>query len=342
MGIESSCDETAIALIDNDKTIYCNEIYSQIDKHQIYGGVVPEIAARSHLEIIQNLTKISLEKNNFSLSDINAISVTSGPGLIGGLMIGVNFAQTLSHILDIPCYGINHLEGHALSIRLSHHVPFPYLTLLISGGHCQILAIKDINNYELYGQTLDDAAGETFDKIANLLGLPYPGGPAIEEIAKNYNQLVSLPTPLTQQANCNFSFSGLKSAIRRKILAENQLDNQKIANFAASLQQTIADIFCNRLKQAIIRFRQDFNIKKIPIAVVGGVARNQLIQKKLQNFCDDENAELFCPPMKLCTDNAAMIAWAGIERIQSEHTHMMKHTDMMIRPRWPLTDMVSI
>ena len=192
--------------------------FRKLALHQLYGGVVPEIAARSHLDIIHDFTKTSLETHDIKLNQLDAIAVTSGPGLIGGLMIGVNFAQTLAHLLNIPCYAINHLEGHALCVRLSDEITFPYLVLLASGGHCQILAVRNVGDYVLYGQTLDDSAGETFDKIAHLLGLAYPGGPEIEKAAQSADDSIELPKPLTHQQNCDFSFSGLKSAIRRKIL----------------------------------------------------------------------------------------------------------------------------
>ncbi len=336
LGIESSCDETAIAVLDESKKIYCDEVFSQIALHQLYGGVVPEIAARSHLEIIHDFTKTSLETHDIKLNQLDAIAVTSGPGLIGGLMIGVNFAQTLAHLLNIPCYAINHLEGHALCVRLSDDVTFPYLVLLASGGHCQILAVRNVGDYVLYGQTLDDSAGETFDKIANLLGLAYPGGPEIEKIAQHADESIELPKPLTHQQNCDFSFSGLKSSIRRKILAEKSisesLSQQKIANFAFSLQQNIADIFANRLNHALTRFSEEFNIKNPIIALVGGVASNKLIRQKLADFCETQQAHLVCPPQNLCTDNAAMIAWAGIERITANNAN----TDLTLYPRNPL------
>ncbi|MCH9845083.1 MAG: tRNA (adenosine(37)-N6)-threonylcarbamoyltransferase complex transferase subunit TsaD [Alphaproteobacteria bacterium] len=341
LGIESSCDETAIAVLDDNKKNYCDEVFSQINLHQLYGGVVPEIAARSHLEIIHDFTKTSLESHNINLNQLDAIAVTSGPGLIGGLMIGVNFAQTLAHLLNIPCYGINHLEGHALCVRLSDDVAFPYLVLLASGGHCQILAVRNVGDYVLYGQTLDDSAGETFDKIAHLLGLAYPGGPEIEKIAQYADDVITLPKPLTNQQNCDFSFSGLKSAIRRKILAEKadaqksgreSLSKQKIANFAFSLQQNIADIFANRLTHALARFNDDFNIKNPIIALVGGVASNRVIRQKLSDFCEVQQVHLVCPPQNLCTDNAAMIAWAGIERIKANNAN----TDLTLYPRNPL------
>ncbi len=333
MGIESSCDETAIAIIDTDKKIYANDIFSQIDLHQLYGGVVPEIAARSHLEVIHQLAEYALSNNNLTLQDIDSIAVTAGPGLMGGLMVGVNFAQTLAGILDIPCYGINHLEGHVLSVRLEHDIPFPYLVLLASGGHCQILAVRGVGNYHLYGATLDDAAGETFDKIANLLNLSYPGGPAIEQAAKNAQQIFDFPRPLTDKANCDFSFSGLKSAIRRKILQADTLDAQQVANISASLQQAVVDIFQHKLQHAIAFFHDDFpEQQKIPIALVGGVASNQFIRQSLNDFCAQNNAELYCPSPKICTDNAAMIAWAGLEQQMNEH----QASTITIRPRWSI------
>ena len=336
MAIESSCDETAIAIIDANKHIYANHIFSQTDLHQLYGGVVPEIAARSHLEIIHQLTAHTLAESNLSLQDIDTIAVTAGPGLVGGLMVGVNFAQTLAKILQIPCYGINHLEGHVLSVRLEHDIAFPYLVLLTSGGHCQILAVRGVGDYHLYGTTLDDAAGETFDKIAHLLGLSYPGGPAIEKEAKNAKNLIDLPRPLTDKANCDFSFSGLKSAIRRKILQADTLDVQQVCDISASLQQAVVDIFKHKLNHAIARFHDDFleqkDSIKIPIALVGGVASNQFIRQNLHDFCAENNAELYCPSPKICTDNAAMIAWAALEQKMAGHTA----STITIRPRWSI------
>ncbi len=335
MAFESSCDETAIAILDSEKNILAQQIFSQIDLHQIYGGVVPEIAARAHLEKIEILTKTALNHAKIKLENIDAIAVTSGPGLMGGLLVGVNFANSLAQILEIPLYPINHLEGHALSVRLTENITFPYLLLLVSGGHCQILAIEAVGCYHIYGETLDDAAGETFDKAANLLGLPYPGGPAIEKAAKTGLADSSLlPRPLIGKAGCDFSFSGLKSAFRRKILNETTLDNPKIAYYAASLQATIADIFIDRLKNAFTLFRKQYHKTEISCALVGGVASNQMIRNALAHFCRTNHAQLICPPVEFCTDNAAMIAWAAIEHYQAGDIP----ASINIRPAWPLSE----
>ena len=338
LAIESSCDETSIAIMAQNGTLLAHKIFSQIDLHQIYGGVVPEISARSHLENIKNLTKFALEEADMTFTNIDAIAVTAGPGLIGGLIIGVNFAATLAEILNIPCYYINHLEGHILSASLTEKIDFPYLLLLASGGHCQIIAVQNVGQYHIYGKTLDDAAGETFDKIANLLNLSYPGGPAIEEAAKSAKQDVSavFPRPLSGQNNCDFSFSGLKSAFRRKIFDKAELTTDEKANFSAALQKVISDIFIDRLKNALHIFKQNYGAKTISIAFVGGVASNQMIRQSLEGFCHQNAAHLVCPPQEFCTDNAAMIAWVAIQYYNQGYHHGMGEAKAC--PRWAVNN----
>ncbi len=322
LGIETSCDETAVAIVRTDKTIVANVVHSQLEEHSPYGGVVPEIAARAHMDYLDNIVNQALHDAKMTLSDIDAFAVTSGPGLIGGVIVGVMAAKAYASVLRKPIYGINHLEGHALTARLTGEVSFPYLLLLVSGGHCQILIVEDVGNYTLLGGTLDDALGEAFDKTAKMMGLGYPGGPQLEKIAREGNPLrFAFPRPLLDRAGCDFSFSGLKTAVRLTLqdLSAKQngsISEQDKADIAASFQYTAALVLENRLRHAMLTFTSRFPESK-QLVLAGGVAANNYLRQKLEEVCLSFSLTLTCPPIALCTDNAAMIAWAACERINA-------------------------
>ena len=334
LGVESSCDETALAIVSYSNGLPCierNDIYSQIQEHEAFGGVVPELAARAHID------RLPLMVKDLPLDTLDAIAATTGPGLIGGLHIGYGFGRALALTLNKPFYPIHHLEAHALTVRLTNQIDFPYLLLLISGGHTQIIDVKDFRQYQLLGETRDDSCGEVFDKTAKLLNLGFPGGPAIEQAAIGGDPLChNLPRPFYKQPHCDFSFSGLKTAIREyiqpsssSISASARMTASKTSNLCASIQHTISKILIDRLTQAL---------KIAPhkqIVIAGGVAANQYIRKELTTFCENQDRTLIVPPVKLCTDNAAMIAWTGIELMQRNII-----PDIMIpTPRWNLMDL---
>ena len=330
LGIESSCDETAAAIVCGDGTILANEIASQADMHAQHGGVVPEIAARSHLDAIGPVVRRALKTAHIDPSALNGIAATGGPGLIGGVLVGTMTAKTMASALTIPYYAINHLEGHALTPRLTDKVAFPYLLLLISGGHTQLLAVHGLGKYERYGTTLDDAAGEAFDKGAKLLGLGYPGGPAIEKAAEDGNaNAVQLPHPRSRYDDCHFSFSGLKTALAQKI--EKADKTISAADFAASLQLAVSRALIRRTEIAMQKFAEATGARRLVIA--GGVAANKMIGQGLHDAAAKQGFSLAIPPAALCTDNAAMIAWAGCEY---HSQNMPSSLDFAPRPRWPL------
>lgn len=330
LGIETSCDETAVAVVCNqeiDKRILSNVVTSHLEPKD-YGGVVPEIAARSHLSHLMQCYTKALQEANIKASDIDAIAVTSGPGLAGGLLVGMNFAKGLAVSLNKPILAINHLEAHALTARLTHDVVFPYLLLLASGGHSQFILVKDVGDYHLLGETLDDSAGECFDKCAKMMGLPYPGGPQIEQLALEGNDhAFHLPIPLLHQPGCNLSFSGLKTAFREVITSDKNTFSKE--DCAACLQKTISDHLINKLSKAVKMI--DLTITCVVIS--GGVAANQYIRSRLNEFTQNNHLKAIYPPIHLCTDNAAMIAWVGLERyLRYEKSHL----DFKCQPRWPL------
>ncbi len=331
MAFESSCDETAVAIVevnDNGTHIHANQIYSQFDEHVEYGGVVPEVAARAHLSYFDPLTKKALDEANMSFEDIDAFAATAGPGLLGGVMIGFMYAKSLSMAFDKPFIGTNHLEGHALTPHLTGDIEFPYLLLLVSGGHCQYIHVKDLANYETLGGTIDDAIGEAFDKVAKMLDLPYPGGPQIEKLAEKGDKFAyKFPLPLKDKG-IDFSFSGLKTSVRQRILNED-LDDQKRADIAASFQETVAQIFEIKSKRAI----EQTGVNTFVVA--GGVAANKLLRARLEKMCEEKSITFAAPPLKLCTDNAVMIAYAA-----ALHSRMGKFSElsMAARPRWPLEE----
>jgi len=332
LGIESSCDETAAALVRCDGTILAHQIASQAETHAAHGGVVPEVAARGHLDTIQPVITACLKEAGLSLDDVSGIAATGGPGLIGGVLIGTLVAKSIAAARAIPYYAINHLEGHALTARLTDEVAFPYLLLLISGGHTQLLVVEGLGQYKRLGTSLDDAAGEAFDKGAKLLGLGYPGGPAIEKAARTGDpKKVDLPRPRARHADCHFSFSGLKTALAQKI--EKLGSEIETADFAASLQQAIAGALATRTQRAMQQFKSDYPEAREQLVIAGGVAANQEIARQLRQLGQEEGFELIVPPAKLCTDNGAMIAWAGAEYHLAGQPSGL---DFAPRPRWPL------
>jgi N6-L-threonylcarbamoyladenine synthase len=326
LGIESSCDETAAALVDGDRRILAQRIASQDEAHRPYGGVVPEIAARAHAEKLAPLIAAVLDEAEMTLSEVDAIAATAGPGLIGGVMVGLVSAKALAMAGDKPLYAINHLEGHALSPRLADpELEFPYALLLVSGGHCQILRVEGVGRYRRIATTIDDALGEAFDKSAKLLGLPYPGGPAIERLAAEGDpSAVPLPRPLIGSKEPHFSFAGLKSAVLRAKESGEFSD----ADIAASFQRAAMDCVLDRLSRAL-----DAMDPVDTLVVAGGVASNKLVRAELLALAESRRLRFTAPPPSLCTDNAAMIAWAGIERLAEFPPDPL---DIAARPRWPL------
>jgi len=333
LGIETSCDETAAAVVRGSAPgpgeILSNVVFSQIEAHAPYGGVVPEIASRAHLEILDDIVERALADAKISLSELDGIAATAGPGLIGGVMVGLTTAKALALGTGKPLVAVNHLMGHALTARLAHGVEFPFLLLLVSGGHCQLVGVGGIHDFRLYGSTIDDAVGEAFDKTAKILGLPYPGGPAVEAAAKSGNPRAhELPRPMKGRAGADFSFSGLKTALRQ--LAET---NISVEDASASFQAAVIDILRDRTRTAMQMFRRDFPDGKA-LVVAGGVAANQAIGAGLNRLCAEENFTALIPPPRLCTDNAAMIAWAGVERLSAGGAGDALSTSP--RARWPL------
>ena len=333
LGIETSCDETAAAVVSSEREILSESIYSQIKTHEEYLGVVPELAARSHIDHCSAVVKDAINKANLSISQVDAIAATAGPGLLGGLLVGLTTAKAISLAAKKPFIAINHLDGHALTPRLSHSLEFPYLLLLISGGHSMFLAVEGPGKYKLLGQSIDDALGEAFDKTGRLLGLGYPGGPAIEKIAVNGDPFrFRLPHPLKGRDNCDFSFSGLKTAVRQTAEKLSPLTLKDREDIAASFQYTICKIIEERLKNAIREYIEYYpNDRRL--AASGGVASNNMIRKTLLNLAEKNSFDLFIPEPKLCTDNGAMIAWAGVE-----HSLLGHKSDYSfdVRARWPL------
>lgn len=342
LGIESSCDDTGAAVVTDSKEILGEALQSQ-KEHKQYGGVVPEIAARAHLEHIDEIVSACLQNAHISLKDIDAVAASAGPGLIGGVVVGVNTAKALALALDKPFVAVNHLEGHALCARIAHNIEFPYLLLLVSGGHCQILVVKNVGEYERLGTTIDDAAGEAFDKVAKMLGLGYPGGPMIEKLAAmGDDSRFTLPRPLLGSGDCNLSFSGLKTAVRKIIesyapdgeIEHAILPQQDTADICACFQMTATDCLTRKLEKAIKYFRQKYPNGQ-HLVVSGGVASNTYLRGKLHALADKYNLEFAAPPIRFCTDNGVMIAWAGLERFRLGYVSPL---DFQPRPRWPLDE----
>ncbi len=336
LGIESSCDETSVCVL-QDKEILSLVTHTQIETHQQYGGVVPEVSARAHLNSIQTTIQEALTDAKLSLKELDAVCATSGPGLIGGVIVGTMAAKTIAMVYNIPYIAVNHLEGHALTARLTNDVEYPYLLILMSGGHCQIYIIHAFQKYEKLGGTIDDSIGEAIDKTARLMGLDYPGGPIVEQLAKEGNcKKFKLPQPLIRDGGCNFSFSGLKTAARYLIeeLAEKDELKQNISHICASLQYTIGEVLSKKCANAIELFKEK-SPKGQSVVISGGVAANQYFREKLSTLCLSHGLDFVAPPMKLCTDNAAMIAWAGIEHYLAKDFSPLSFAP---KPRWPLDE----
>ena len=342
LGIESSCDETAAALVNDKKEILSSTVLTQ-SEHKNFGGVVPEIAARAHLEHIDEIIEETFKKANISPQNIDAVAVAAGPGLIGGVTVGVMAGKALALALNKPFIAVNHLEGHALTARLNSDVQYPYLLLLTSGGHCQILIVKNVGEFERLGTTIDDAAGEAFDKVAKMLGLGYPGGPIIEKMAELGDETrFVLPRPLYNSPDCNLSFSGLKTAVRKIIESYSEdgnlehaiLRKQDIADICACFQKAATDCLLHKLKKAASIFKNKYPIGKY-IVVAGGVAANTYLRTKMEKLANAENLIFAAPPIKFCTDNGVMIAWAGVERASK---NLYNTLDFKPRPRWPLDE----
>ncbi|KJW03437.1 tRNA threonylcarbamoyl adenosine modification protein YgjD [Rickettsia endosymbiont of Ixodes pacificus] len=379
LGIESSCDDTAVSIITENREILSNIIISQNTEHAVFGGVVPEIAARSHLSNLDKALKSVLKESNTKLTEISAIAATSGPGLIGGVIVGSMFARLLSSALKKPFIAINHLEGHALTARLTDNIPYPYLLLLASGGHCQFVAVLGLGKYKILGSTIDDAVGEAFDKIAKMLNLAFPGGPEIEKRAKLGDpHKYKFPKPIINSGNCNMSFSGLKTAVRTLImnlkgidykdrhhlesfrqdefkeepaqrtkvrehrrkpqnsLVSSFLNDDVINDIAASFQFTIGEILGSKVQHAIRAYEQVINnCDKKNIVIAGGVAANKYLQEILSSCAKTYDYRLIYPPIHLCTDNAAMIAYAGLERYNNK---LFTPLNFCPKARWSLED----
>ncbi|MFQ5533470.1 MAG: tRNA (adenosine(37)-N6)-threonylcarbamoyltransferase complex transferase subunit TsaD [Sphingomonadales bacterium] len=339
LGIETSCDETAAAVITGDKRVLAETVYSQIAEHRPYGGVVPEIAARSHIERLDGLIAGVMKDAGIGFDRLSAVAATAGPGLIGGVIVGLMTGKAIAATWDLPLIAVNHLEGHALSARLTADIDFPYLLLLVSGGHCQLIRVSGVARYQRLGATIDDAVGEAFDKTAKLLELGYPGGPEIEKAAKIGDpDRFELPRPMRGRPGCDFSFSGLKTAVRRLLERHmNAVSAQDRADIAASFQGAVADVLCDRTRNAMEIMRAAASPamrgSRNVLVVAGGVAANTYLKRRLDALCREQGFELMAPPAKYCTDNGAMIAWAGIERLA---LGLMDGLDVEAKARWPL------
>ena len=339
LGIETSCDETACALVrdaaDPAQRIVSHSLFSQLREHAPYGGVVPEIASRAHIAHLDGLIGETARRAGLPLAAADAIAVTAGPGLIGGVMVGLMTAKALAYALGKPLIAVNHLEGHALSARLAADTPFPYLLLLVSGGHCQFLAVEEVGVYHRLGTTIDDAVGEAFDKTAKLLGLGYPGGPAVERLARQGDATrFALPRPLKGKPGCDFSFSGLKTAVRLALehLGAGATQTDK-ADLAASFQAAVLDTILDRTRHAIAAFGERYGRDGRHLVIAGGVAANAALRASLTALAARNGMQLSAPPPNLCTDNGAMIAWAGLERFKRGSVDSL---DAPARARWPL------
>ena len=336
LGIETSCDETAASVVrekaDGTGEILSNIVSSQIEEHKEFGGVVPEIAARAHGEKIEFIIRKALKESNLNFDKISGISATAGPGLIVCLTVGLNAGKAIAGSLKKPFIAVNHLEGHALSPKINNKIEFPYLLLLISGGHTQFLEINGVNNYKRLGTTIDDALGEAFDKTAKLLGIEFPGGPKIEEWAKKGDEnYFKLPKPILKKGGCNLSFAGLKTAVLR---TSKKLKNEKEKyHLAASFQKTINEILYEKTKIAMEEFLKNKKNKQNTFVIAGGVARNLSIRENLSKLAIEKNFISIFPPINLCSDNAAMIAWAGIERYK---INLVDNLEFPSKARWPL------
>ncbi len=334
LGLESSCDETAAAVLAPDGTILAEGVLSQEAEHAAFGGVVPEIAARAHLAALPGLVERVLARAGIGFGELGAVAATSGPGLIGGLIVGAGFGKGVAIARGLPFVAVNHLEAHALTARLPGLLPqgtpdFPYLLLLVSGGHCQCVAVEGLGRYRRLGTTLDDAVGEAFDKAAKLMGLPWPGGPHLERLAATGDaRAVALPRPLYGRPGCDFSFSGLKTAVARAVA-----QGARHADVAAAFQASVAAVVADRARNALAMMPG-----ATAVVVAGGVAANQAVRAALAGVAQGAGVPMLAPPLRLCTDNAVMVAWAGIERLRAGLTDGLDHAP---RPRWPLQDLAA-
>ncbi len=334
LGIETSCDETAAAVVSGGRRVLAERLLSQSEAHAPYGGIVPEIAARAHLEHLDRLVREAAAAAGVGFAELAGVAATGGPGLIGGIIVGVMTAKAIACVHGLPFVAVNHLEGHALSPRLVDEVAFPYLTLLVSGGHSQLLEVAGVGRYRLLGTTLDDAVGEAFDKTAKMLGLGYPGGPEVERAAELGDAArFDLPRPMKGRPDCDFSFSGLKTAVRHAIreLPEGRLGEADVADMCAAFQAAVTDVLEDRCRNAMELFRDRNGARDFVAA--GGVAANRAVRARLEAVAAEEGFRFVAPPPALCTDNAAMIAWAGLERLRAGLTDAL---DFAPRPRWPL------
>ena len=338
LGIETSCDETAASIVRENTEglgeILSNVVSSQVDEHKEFGGVVPELAARSHIEKIDLIINEAIKKSKLNLNDIDGIAATAGPGLIVCLTVGLGTAKAMASSLNKPLIAVNHLEGHALSPKIINKISYPYLLLLISGGHTQFLEVKGVGKYKRLGTTIDDALGEAFDKTAKMLGIEFPGGPKIESYAKMGDEnYFKLPKPIINKGGCNLSFAGLKTAVLK--ISKNINSEKDKFNLAASFQKTVEDILCEKTKVAMKMFRENNNILNSTFVIAGGVASNERIRNKLKNLSINQNFNPIFPPINLCSDNAAMIAWVGIEKMK---LNLINKLDFPAKARWPLDE----
>ncbi|HRW59684.1 MAG TPA: tRNA (adenosine(37)-N6)-threonylcarbamoyltransferase complex transferase subunit TsaD [Defluviicoccus sp.] len=337
LGIETSCDETAAAVVTGDRQIHADCVRSQREQHQAFGGVVPEVAARAHLQYLDSLISQAMTDAGVAFADLDGVAAAAGPGLIGGVIVGVMTAKAIALAAGKPFLAVNHLEAHALTARLTDDLPFPYLLLLASGGHCQLLVVAGVGSYRRLGTTIDDALGEAFDKVARMLGLGYPGGPPVEACARNGDpRRFPLPRPMKGRPGCDFSFSGLKTAVKHLIdglqQASGPLSEQDIADVCASFQAAAGEAVADRAAHAIAAFRHIVPAGGA-LVIAGGVAANKDLRARLARLAEETDIRMVAPPLRLCTDNGAMIAWAGIERLRLGLTDAL---DFRPRPRWPL------
>ena len=338
LGIETTCDETAVAVVadrlgGDGGDILSNEVLSQIAEHAAYGGVVPEIAARAHIDVLERLIVRALANASSELKDIDAVAAAAGPGLIGGVLVGLTAGKALALTLGKPFVAVNHLEAHALTARLTDPLEFPYLALLVSGGHTQLVAVKGVGDYRRLGSTVDDAAGEAFDKVAKMLGLPYPGGPQIEKLAQEGDaNRFELPRPMLGRGNADFSLSGLKTAARQEILKLGEPTEKDVKDMAASFQAAIVDVIVDRVRAGLRLFTESDG-RPHGLVIGGGVGANAAIRRALTRLCAESGVRFVSPPADLCADNGAIIAWAGMERLKRGLTDPL---DFAPRARWPL------
>jgi len=334
LGVESSCDETGIALYDTDHGLLSHALHSQVEMHAEYGGVVPELASRDHIRRVLPLTELALKDANKTLQDIDAIAYTQGPGLSGALLVGTSFAESLAFSLQIPTINVHHLEGHLLAPLLEDNPPaFPFVALLVSGGHSQLMRVDGIGQYELLGDTLDDAAGEAFDKTAKLLGLGYPGGPALSNLAKTGKPRFKLPRPLLNSGDLNFSFSGLKTSVLTLVNQHQPLDNETKADIAYEFQEAVTEVLTIKCMSALRETRLD------NLIVSGGVGANAKLREKLNAATKRKLCKVSYPRLEFCTDNGAMIAFAGAMRLKAMQSNTDANYSFSVKPRWNLSEL---